>query len=45
MVPPLQILDDLGKDTGAYAGQAGRTGPSRRKFALSRRHLAADRYR
>jgi hypothetical protein len=27
MVPPLQILDDLGKDTGAYAGQAGRTGP------------------
>jgi hypothetical protein len=24
---PLQILDDLGKDTGAYSGQAGRTGP------------------
>ncbi len=27
MVPPLQIVDDLGLDTGAYAGQAGRTGP------------------
>lgn len=27
MVPPLPILDDLGIDTGAYAGQAGRTGP------------------
>jgi hypothetical protein len=27
MVPPLPILDDLGLDTGAYAGQAGRTGP------------------
>jgi hypothetical protein len=27
MVPPLQILDDLGIDYGTYAGQAGRTGP------------------
>ena len=27
MVPPLQIVDDLGIDYGAYAGQAGRTGP------------------
>jgi len=27
MVPPLQILDDLGADYGTYAGQAGRTGP------------------
>ena len=26
MVPPLQILDDLGKDYGIYAGGAGRTG-------------------
>jgi IPT/TIG domain len=26
MVPPLPILDDLGKDYGSYAGQAGRTG-------------------
>jgi hypothetical protein len=27
MVPPLQIVDDLGYDSGAYSGQAGRTGP------------------
>ena len=27
MVPPLQVLDDLGIDYGTYAGQAGRTGP------------------
>ena len=26
MVPPLQIVDDLGKDYGIYAGGAGRTG-------------------
>lgn len=26
MVPPRPILDDLGKDYGTYAGQAGRTG-------------------
>jgi hypothetical protein len=27
MVPPLQIVDDLGIDYGPYASQAGRTGP------------------
>jgi hypothetical protein len=27
MVPPLQIVDDLGKDYGSHAGMAGRTGP------------------
>jgi hypothetical protein len=26
MVPPLPVLADIGKDTGAYAGLAGRTG-------------------
>jgi hypothetical protein len=27
MVPPLQIVDDIGKDYGAYANTAGRAGP------------------
>ena len=27
MVPPLVIVNDLGKDYGAYAGSAGRNGP------------------
>jgi hypothetical protein len=27
MVPPLSIVDDLGKDYGVYANGAGRTGP------------------